>query len=107
MPKLLTDFNMTRISSMFSNFPKRMFAGEGFQVVVPSTGNQVCGEDTYYFHMINRSKFLHLPFVFLLWKDSELPTVLYFIEVMPLLLCAGNASNCLKDATCLRKVQIL
>lgn len=46
MPKLLTNFNMIRVSPRFSNFPKRMFAGEGFQVVVPSTWNQVCGGDT-------------------------------------------------------------
>lgn len=44
VPKLLTDFNMIRISSGFSNFPKRIFADEGFQAVVPSPKSQVYGE---------------------------------------------------------------
>jgi len=45
VPKLVTDFSMIRISFRFSNFPKRIFAGKGFQVMVPSPQSQVCGED--------------------------------------------------------------
>lgn len=45
VPKLLTDFNMARIGSRFSNFHRRMLAGEGFQTLVPKPQSQVCGED--------------------------------------------------------------
>lgn len=104
VPKRLTDFNMIRISSRFSNFSKRMCAGKGFQAgCLAHRANSVERTQLLFPH----DKLLRILTLSLCLLALQKQWITSFSWQCHLLPCAANASNCLKDATCLSKVQII